>query len=32
LREQTIQLEKEREKLINEMRQKNLGAGSMFAE
>ncbi len=32
LREETIKLEKEREKLINEMRQKNLGAGSMFAE
>jgi hypothetical protein len=32
LRNQTIQLEKERERLINELRQKNFGTGSLFLE
>jgi hypothetical protein len=32
LRNQAIQLDKEREKLINEMRQKNMSIGSLFLE
>ena len=32
LRNQSIQLEKDREALINEMRQKNLSTGSLFSE
>lgn len=32
LRNQTIELDKEREKLINEMRQKNMSIGSLFLE
>jgi hypothetical protein len=32
LRNQAIELEKERERLINEMKQKNLGTGSLFLE
>jgi len=32
LRNQAIELDKERERLINEMRQKNLSIGSLFLE